>query len=527
MKPESNRYPAQRGSALLIVFLFAAFVAIMLYREMPVAAFEAKRQKEETLIDRGEQYKRAVKLFYKKFGMYPASMEQLENTNRLRFLRHRFVDPFTGKDDWRLLHAGPGGMLIDSKVNPLKNGLNQNAAGFGSGSNSGFGSGSGFGNNSGFGAGSSFGNQGFGNNPAATANTGLQGNGNASANSGFGSTNNTAANSGFGGFNNSISTSGFNSASDQGTVVVPNITRRPPAISSSGSPSVNSTPETDQTASVEGDQQDQSGQLQQNPDMQQPADSGQPNEPNTDNGTTPDQDSNANLSGETPQQQMQNMLQRQRMQMQQDQGPVDPNNPQQNMPQQNPMMQRNPLMQQNFIMRQQMMQQNAQAQQNADAQNPQAQAPGQITDQSGATGGTQNSLNTIRQFLGTPGNQGQTSGLNSNIRGGGLAGVASKAQGHAIKVINDQVDYSLWEFYYDPSKDTKSVMSGVTSGMNNSNRPSGFANNPNSTGFSNANQTNGFNQNGFNSNSPATTSSPNSQTNPTSSPGSTTQNPPQ
>ncbi len=34
----------------------------------------------------------------------------------MRFLRKRFKDPFTGKDDWRLLHAGPGGIIIDSKV---------------------------------------------------------------------------------------------------------------------------------------------------------------------------------------------------------------------------------------------------------------------------------------------------------------------------------------------------------------------------------------------------------------------------
>ena len=52
---------SEKGSALLIVFLFAAFVAIMLYREMPVAAFEAKRQQEQMLIDRGDQYKRGVK----------------------------------------------------------------------------------------------------------------------------------------------------------------------------------------------------------------------------------------------------------------------------------------------------------------------------------------------------------------------------------------------------------------------------------------------------------------------------------
>jgi hypothetical protein len=111
---------AERGSALLIVFVFAAMIAIMLYREMPVAAFEAQRQKEQLLVDRGHEYVRAIQLFYRRNrGQYPASIEQLEDTNRVRYLRHKYKDPLTGKDEWRLLHAGPGGMLIDSKVNPM------------------------------------------------------------------------------------------------------------------------------------------------------------------------------------------------------------------------------------------------------------------------------------------------------------------------------------------------------------------------------------------------------------------------
>jgi hypothetical protein len=112
----ARRLTRQKGSALLIVFVFAAMLAIMLYKEMPVVAFEAQRQKEQLLIDRGNEYKRAVKLYVRKFQTFPPSMEALENTNRMRFLRNRYIDPFTGKDDWRLLHAGPGGIIIDSKI---------------------------------------------------------------------------------------------------------------------------------------------------------------------------------------------------------------------------------------------------------------------------------------------------------------------------------------------------------------------------------------------------------------------------
>ncbi len=111
-----RRRASERGSALLIVFVFAAVVAISLYMEMPVSAFEARRLREQLLINRGEEYARAVQVFHRKIGRYPTSFKELENTNNMRFLRSEYADPFTGKADWRLLHAGPTGMLIDSKV---------------------------------------------------------------------------------------------------------------------------------------------------------------------------------------------------------------------------------------------------------------------------------------------------------------------------------------------------------------------------------------------------------------------------
>jgi len=112
--PRSRR-KNQRGFALLLVFLMASIVAIMLYMELPRAAMQAQRDKEEMLIDRGEQYKRAIQLFVNKARRYPADIKDLENFNNQRFLRQRYADPMTGKDEWRLIHI-QGGMLTDSKV---------------------------------------------------------------------------------------------------------------------------------------------------------------------------------------------------------------------------------------------------------------------------------------------------------------------------------------------------------------------------------------------------------------------------
>lgn len=114
------RKPAARdprsGFALLLVYAMAATLAIMLYMALPRVAFEAQRDREQLLIDRGEQYSRAINLYVRKFNKYPADFDALENTQNLRFLRHQYVDPFTGKQEWRLIHVGPGGVFTDSLV---------------------------------------------------------------------------------------------------------------------------------------------------------------------------------------------------------------------------------------------------------------------------------------------------------------------------------------------------------------------------------------------------------------------------
>ena len=109
----------ESGFAMLLVFLMAAVIAIALYNELPRVAFESQRAKEQLLIERGEQYRRAIQLFVRKMNRYPATIEELETTNNIRFLRKRYVDPITGKDKWRLIHVN-GGVLTDSLVQKPK-----------------------------------------------------------------------------------------------------------------------------------------------------------------------------------------------------------------------------------------------------------------------------------------------------------------------------------------------------------------------------------------------------------------------
>ena len=106
----------ERGFALLIVFLMAAAVAFTLYQQIPRVAFESQRDKEELLIERGQQYQRAIQLYFVAYQKYPAKIEDLENTNDKRYLRRRYIDPMTGKDEWRLIHVNAAGQFTDSLV---------------------------------------------------------------------------------------------------------------------------------------------------------------------------------------------------------------------------------------------------------------------------------------------------------------------------------------------------------------------------------------------------------------------------
>jgi type II secretory pathway pseudopilin PulG len=166
----------ERGYILLTLLLIISLMIIFAAVIVPTITFEIRRDKEEELIHRGVQYSRAIRAYYKKYGAYPTTLEQLESTNNLRFLRKRYKDPITGKD-FKLLHYGEvqmsfGGGAIPgaTPVSALASGAGSNGSAFGQsssvqsafGGNSAFGQSSSgqsaFGGNSSFGQSSSFGN---------------------------------------------------------------------------------------------------------------------------------------------------------------------------------------------------------------------------------------------------------------------------------------------------------------------------------------------------------------------------------
>ena len=106
-RPTANDRPrrSERGYILLMLMLFVTLLVIAAGVAAPTIAFRVRRDREEEMIHRGTQYSRAIQHYVKKTGRYPSRLEDLENTNNIRFLRRRYKDPITGKD-FKLLHVG-------------------------------------------------------------------------------------------------------------------------------------------------------------------------------------------------------------------------------------------------------------------------------------------------------------------------------------------------------------------------------------------------------------------------------------
>jgi type II secretory pathway pseudopilin PulG len=104
MKPSrkaSCPRPAEEGYVLAAVIIMLAVMMILLAAAVPKVREDIRRDQEVETMHRGQQYIRAVQLYYRKFHQFPPNVDALEDTNMMRFLRKRYDDPLTGKYDWK------------------------------------------------------------------------------------------------------------------------------------------------------------------------------------------------------------------------------------------------------------------------------------------------------------------------------------------------------------------------------------------------------------------------------------------
>jgi type II secretory pathway pseudopilin PulG len=98
--------PSEEGYILIWVIFLLAIFTLSLSIAVPRMAKEIQRDREVETMERGKQYIRAVQLYYRKFHAYPPNADALVNTNDIRFLRKKYIDPTTGKDDWKPIRFG-------------------------------------------------------------------------------------------------------------------------------------------------------------------------------------------------------------------------------------------------------------------------------------------------------------------------------------------------------------------------------------------------------------------------------------
>lgn len=130
----SPRARRQRGYALLLVIFFVGLVLVGTMSIGLRVLTEGRRQKEEDMIWRGKQYTRGIKLYYRKYGRFPTSLDNLTQPGpgNIRFMRQSYKDPMNKEDgSWRLIYVGPAGQLIGSLKPQPTNALMPGAGGMG------------------------------------------------------------------------------------------------------------------------------------------------------------------------------------------------------------------------------------------------------------------------------------------------------------------------------------------------------------------------------------------------------------
>ena len=186
---------------MLVGLIVAIFIVLLVLGiAAPKMAEELKRDREVEAVHRGNQYVRAIQLYYRKSGSYPGSMDALAKGTPVKFLRQQYIDPFTGKSDWRIIHVGEAKTtvkgLFGQPLTGLAPGLGSAAGAASSGSigAGAAGSGSAFGSSSGsaFGSSSSGSSSAFG---SSGQGTGGLGSGSSSSGPGYSNTSSAGASS--------------------------------------------------------------------------------------------------------------------------------------------------------------------------------------------------------------------------------------------------------------------------------------------------------------------------------------------
>ncbi len=99
--PSRRPQESEEGYVLVAVIFMMVLLILSLAVALPKVRESIQRDRDEETMQRGKQYIRAIQLYYRKFNAYPPNIDALVKTNDIRFLRKKYIDPTTGKDEWK------------------------------------------------------------------------------------------------------------------------------------------------------------------------------------------------------------------------------------------------------------------------------------------------------------------------------------------------------------------------------------------------------------------------------------------
>src|SRR5277367_4231333 len=117
---ESRITPQRRSGESGFDFLLALMVMVVMVAItmtlLKIGATQNRRAREEETIWRGNQYLRAIRLYYHKTGRYPQTIDDLtKGLPELHFLRQQYKNPMDpGEGAWRFIYVNQAGQIIGS-----------------------------------------------------------------------------------------------------------------------------------------------------------------------------------------------------------------------------------------------------------------------------------------------------------------------------------------------------------------------------------------------------------------------------
>jgi len=108
----------QSGYAFLMVMGMVLIMAVLAQAVLQNMLTEGRRAREDEMIWRGNQYVRAIRLYFRKTGHYPQTIDDLKTgMPELHFLRYAaYKDPMAKDKDgaWRFIYINASGQIIGS-----------------------------------------------------------------------------------------------------------------------------------------------------------------------------------------------------------------------------------------------------------------------------------------------------------------------------------------------------------------------------------------------------------------------------